>query len=280
MTKQPNKAKLPNEAHTNRVLVGKNSNLDIIRIGWQPHNIRRYYLFNKRNFNPPTDPTTNPPKYNKGWLGKENFSYKPTNHNKEHLFQNFHFCNIVVKKTQVVVTNKWLQRQWYDIEYKTPEQLIKFMETKNKLFDKQCKEALKIFIDIYGGRSDLKILKRFSEDGIRGEDFLDNKVPKYLHVHTKLWKKVYDKKVEFYGVKNAETYITNHTVKELAPEIANEIQRLDNNLESFKSEALKPLTEQIVLHLEVQKVTLEVQKENLKMLKEQRTRSLKEQWGW
>lgn len=89
------------------------------------------------------------------------------------------------------------------------------------------------------------------EDWIKGEEYID-KIPKEVIIHDTIFKKVYGEGIEFIGGKNDEpvakikNYIKNRAVEDIAPELAKAINSM---VDTFKNEALKPLTAEIRTHL-------------------------------
>ena len=93
------------------------------------------------------------------------------------------------------------------------------------------------------------------EDAIKNEDFIDNLDPSMI-IHDTYFKRVYPDNIEFKNPAFVKTYIKNRVIEDLAPEIKNELLEIKVVLNKFSNEALIPLTEQIKLHLEVQRETL------------------------
>lgn len=113
-----------------------------------------------------------------------------------------------------------------------------------------------------------------AENWIRGEEYLDN-IPREVILHDTHFKKVYMSGFEFLGNKGDDptgtltTYIKNRCLEDVAPEIV-------NKLDQFEEQALTPLTEQIKLHLKVQRETLKT----LKLIQEANKKPLSKEWGW
>ena len=92
------------------------------------------------------------------------------------------------------------------------------------------------------------------EDFLRGEDYIE-KLPENLIIHADIFKKVYGKGIEFIHSEktpnptvSTENYIKNRALESFAPEIAEAIQ-------GGLLPVLNQLTEQIKLHLDVQRKT-------------------------
>lgn len=248
----------PSEPSSNQTLVGKNPKKKPEHRVWQPHNIRRYLLFSHKNFHPPNQPLTNPPSLDKGWVETTGFSYRPVNYGKEHLFMNWHWCNILVKKNQVSITYKRLGKQWFDIRYDEPEQFDEFVRQKVAEWDDECKKALALFIEYFGGESDFTILKRnMNDNGFAGDEVTD-RFPSEYRVDTPLFKKEYAEKLEFKGTESMVTYVYNQALKKKEPEIMSSLAEIkaitEENLKSTSSfrESLKMLREEALDPLAVQ----------------------------
>lgn len=215
--------KVLQETPINQTLVGKIDISNIEKRAWQPHNYRLYFDFNKENFNPPNQPTTNPPKIDQGWLSLVKYSYKPVNYGKEHLFMNFHWCNILVKKNQVSVTHKFYGKQWFLVSYLNPGQYEDFVNQKKKEMQDHCILALRKFIEVFGGSSDFKIIKEQKNDNsFAGDKVIDN-LPEHLRVNTELFKKDYAEKLEFKGTEPMVNYVYNQSLKKKEPDILDEL---------------------------------------------------------
>jgi len=215
------------EAMSNRMSVGNGHDPDVITFSWQPHNYRLVIDFNKANFNHPNRPTTDLPKFEGGKIPfSTGFSYKPTNHNSSHLFMNFNFCNVLVRKDTVEVQNKSQEKQWHIIKADSIDAIEEEVFKIVKELDEQIMDTLKFFIGIWGGESSFTIRKRFSEDGTWGDEFLDS-IPEEMRIHhSPIFKKLYKKKTEFYGPAKVVNYIQNRAVEKIAPQIAQSIDGL------------------------------------------------------
>jgi len=143
----------------------------------------------------------------------------------------------------------------------------KVEEIKQKLFN-EVKTALKKHK--YKG---LIFFNQFKwvrhEDAIKGEDFIDSLDPSMI-IYDTYFKKVYPDNIEFKNPVFVKTYIKNRVIEDLAPEIKKELIDIKDLMNKFSNEALIPLTEQIKLHLEVQKETLLTLKEIRKSLGEKK----------
>lgn len=250
--------KVLREREFNRMSVGETHVTNPIRILYQPHNYRLYFDFDKTNFTHPDRPRPTPPnkKSSKcqntrfdaketlyaqrptppilegGKLLFKGFEYKTTNHGKQHLFRNFNFCNVIVRKNQIEVQPKAYDKQWVLVEGRD---LSDFENRFNAIIsdlDNQAIQTLNLFIKVYGGASNGLIIKRWSENGIHFDDYLD-KIPKEMIIHDTTFKKVYKDKVEFYNPADVKTYIHNRTIEKLTPEIVGELEKVNGLFEQL-----------------------------------------------
>jgi hypothetical protein len=111
-----------------------------------------------------------------------------------------------------------------------------------------------------------KVVWSRHEDWIKGEEYID-RLPREVVIHDTCFKKVYGEGIEFIQTKMGEeptakikAYIKNRALEDFTPELVEEMSQIRVAIESFKDEALIPLTEQIKLHLEVQRETLKTLK--------------------
>lgn len=251
------------EMQSNHRMVGKTDHNKPILFLWQPHNYRLYFDFNKDNFNPKKPPNHTLRKYESMVaIFNTAYTYTPLNYDSEHKYDNFMFCQIRVKKNQVEVINKWHNKQWRKVSAGSIADIdLKIDKVMDSLKNRSI-EALKAFIDLHGGRSGYTILNERCEHGIHGDDYLD-KIPKELVINDTYFKKTYKKKPEFKKTTAIKNYITNRAIESIAPEISTEIGKLADvfsGLDSKLTPAIDKLTEQIELHLAVQKNTQNVLK--------------------
>jgi hypothetical protein len=79
--------------------------------------------------------------------------------------------------------------------------------------------------------------------------------------------------VEFANPVYASNYFRNAGLRLFAPEISDKLELLNTEFNRFEIEALNPLTEQIKLHLEVQRETLLTLKDIRDSLKKDKIKS-------
>ncbi len=199
--------KVPKEHNTNPRRGSKHKIIRLI----QPHNFRRYFTFSKATYNP-------------------TIPYSKKNYNSEHHYTNFYGCKVIIRKKSVEIINLWHQKQWRLLEAQSINEVNdRINEMKQEMEDTTVK-ALRKFIGVNGGESDFKpIIKRKSEIGIHGDDYID-KIPPEMVIHDTYFKKVYKEKVEFLGEESVKSYIQNRAIEEISPDIANAITSLGKEL--------------------------------------------------
>jgi len=179
------------------------------------------------------------------------------------------------------------KKYWYRIVRDSDEEINKVIETKKEEIKDKIDSALKMFCEEFnlGFRFENPIWLR-SETAIHGDDYID-RIPRDLIIHDTIFKKVYKDDLEFKSGKGEEpvvhlkNYITNRAIEKIAPEIARELAKIqDERFEFNKSLAL--YTEQINLHLKVEQRQLEVQEAMLEHFKKEdkfnRIKDLKDKW--
>ena len=208
---------------------------------WQPHNLRRYYLFSKINFKPNKPaPSPNQPSISYGdnevfiylpfnW----NYEHKIVNYGSEHHYYNFMQCNIKVKKNQIEITNKAVGKQWFQIERSSFEEIDKRIDELQAEMEAHCTRVLKAFIELHGGSSDFGIIKRISENKIKGDDFID-KIPARMTIHDTIFKKVYlEKNIEYPNEATVKQHIKNVALNDFAPIITQELAKGNTLMEQL-----------------------------------------------
>jgi hypothetical protein len=170
---------------------------------------------------------------------------------------------------------------WYKIECNTLRDIDLRINEKVSDIKNKCMDAIKVFIKNFGGRAYFEESKWIRhEDAVHGEDFLDS-IPKDTIIHDTYFKKVYQDHVEFKSPTFMKNYISNRAVEKLAPEIAKEINSLNNNIMNnlaAYNESLKEYNENVKLHKEVQKKQLQTLKsmdKTLKAIRDEKTKRKK-----
>lgn len=279
---KPINPKLLQEKDWNLMLVGSDQNssnkIEVI-YAWNPHNYRLIFDFSKENFNPEKPknlPLISEPlgRYLNTTISYLPFKWRYThnvrNYGSEHHYLNFLQCTIKVRKNTIEVADTSCKDDWFIIHaYSTHDvdlRIDQIMQEK----ESHCKEALNLFMKIHGGKSNLNIIKKHSENKIKGDEFI-RKIPAWRTIHDTVMKKVYkENNIEIYGEASTKNYVKNHVVKEVTPEIAKEINSLgliidsrleklievtsslsDNQSQLFKEnrDVLLALQEQIKSHL-------------------------------
>lgn len=203
--------KVLNEVIGNPMVVGSKG-FSIIKRLWQPHNYRLYIAFDRKTFNPTE-------------VGFDLKNYKSEHHYKELIDG----CKIVVKKTQVELINLKRHNKWWHIHALKSSDIDDRIVEITDMLDAECINALREFIRLFGGKSDLEIIKRRkSEDGFKGDKFID-KIPKEMVIHDECFKKVYLEKTEIKGVHYVRNKLHNTMIENVAPQIAEEIIELNKN---------------------------------------------------
>lgn len=200
------------ETIPNRMMVGKQGSRIVKRL-WQPHNYRLYFNFNQLTFN------------------RAKGRFKSKNFNSEHqLF--FDGCLMTIKRKQIEIINKKHDGEWWHIYAKNLKDIDeRITELVNKL-DYECIKVLRAFIKRFGGSSDLEIVKRRDENGLKGDDYIDQ-IPDNMIIHDyPNFKKVYKKKTEIYGVANTRRFLRNRIIEDIAPEINLELNKLHKVIKS------------------------------------------------
>lgn len=228
------------------------------RRAWFPQNFREYYDFDKTTFKPPNQRTTNPPKLAKGWVEVTGFLYKTSNYGKEHMFMNWHWCNILVKKHQVCVTFKRIGNQWFDIKYYNPAEYEQFVRDKVEGFHEDCKKALALFIAYYGGKSNFKLLRRYKFDNGFSQDKDIDRLPAEYRINTDLFKKDYKEKWEFKGIEPMINRVYNTSLEDELPDLHGkidvvlELAQASIKMNASSSDVLKGLVEANKQHMDFQ----------------------------
>jgi len=271
--------KVLQEAKLNHRMVGNSTPKPTVTFLWQPHNYRLYFDFSKENFNP-KKPSNHTLQKFKSMVAIFNTAYNYTslNYDSEHKYEKFMFCTIRVKKSQIEVTNHSHLKQWRKITAESVEEVDQRIDAVMNDLKEHSIKALKYFIQLHGGKSKFKILNERCEHGIHGDDYLD-KIPSELIIHDTYIKKPYLEKSEFKSTAAIKNYVSNRAVEKIYPEIAFEINKLNQKQEIFNSSidtyniSVNSLTEQMQLHLNVMNninKTMSAIRSELKPLREQK----------
>ena len=227
------------EAHHNHRMVGSEKKIPLVTYLWQPHNYRLYFTFNKTKFNEKKPDNHTLQKF-QSMVGEFNkaYTYSACNHNSEHLYKDFMFCTIKVKKKTIEIINNYHKKQWRKIEAYSIDDVSKRIKEIMKELEGKSIKALKSLIELHGGEADFKPIKERVEHGIHGDDFLD-KIDGRLIYDDTYSKKLYRQKVEMKSTPAIINYISNRSLEMVAPLIAKEI----NNIHTLLNKDNISLTE-------------------------------------
>lgn len=245
--------------HLNPMRVGRVTSKKQFSFAFQPHNHRRYYSY---------DTTTLSEQTLLKNIGKEGivgFEFSKKNYGTELHLNNFWGCRVVIRKKTIEVINKWQGKRWRVIEGDTIEEIDSKIDAYIEELNTKSDEAIKKVIKYGHGKPDMALIKTRGEIGIHGDEFLDS-IPEDLIIQDTYFKKLYKKKPEF-NLDNkgkagyVKNYISIRAIEKVSPEIANEIKGVNDVLQGELKPVLESLTEQIKLHLEVQKITKDTMKD-------------------
>lgn len=241
------KANLPQETSKNHVSVGGvGLEKDYSYSFYNPHNARYYFVFDKWNFN-------------KNSLVGGGFEII---NSSELLLKNYCGCRIVVKKKLIEITNKIDTKRLFKIDGSLVNRKLQVQEALVVL-EKEVISVLRKFVSDFGGSTDFVVKKVWIPDNKILHDRLVDSLPNSLTWRDEVSKKVYldePKNVEISSPEMASNVFRNLALNDFSPEIASQIELLNKRMDVFESRALVPLTEQIVVHLEVQQETLKTLK--------------------
>lgn len=234
------------ETSLNRVSVGLVQDGSVKSLWWQPHHFRLYFDFNKTFFNQ-SKPTLE-------------FGGHPIN-STEFEIPDFMNHRIVIKKNLIELGNKIDHKKWYSIRLDSTASVQQYDICVKKA--RESIHVLKEFVKRFGGVSNFRLMNFRYQWKVMNEEVVD-KLPLKLAYNATLTSKVYNEKnIEGDEPMASINYIENAALKTVQPEINKRLDRIDSDLLTFRKDALEPLTEQIKLHLKVQRKTLKVQQAQL-----------------
>ena len=237
------------EIRKNHTLVGTTQESQLYIAYYQPHNYRLYFDFSRENFNPQT---TLPNQAKRGML---NTSYTTQISNRtEYIFKFENCCTIRVKRSIIEIINMINHKRYYPIEWndKIYDQIMVITEKK----DNECIQILKDFLSLFGGVSRLEIKNRYIQEHKLADEDAISKMPLPMKFYTDIVKKEYNEpNIEFKTSIHAATYAEKRAIERIAPAIKHDLDKISLILESKLTPVLEKLTEQIILHLEVQQET-------------------------
>jgi len=227
------------EINKNRLSVGSAGFDSVQEVFWQPHHLRAYFDFDRALFD------TRKPTFEFGGRFVNSSEFEVAD---------FDGCRVVVKRSQIEITNKIEHKRYYVVRLDSTCRDFMVDVASKKV--RECLVVLKKFISLFGGVSKFKLLSFKSQDKIAREDSID-RIPIKAEFDSALVQKVYNESnVEFKDVASAVTYLENRALERVSPEIKERLDLINTRLDSFEIRALNPLTAQIELHLEVQRETL------------------------
>lgn len=212
--------KVLSESNDNPMMVDRVQKSKEIKWLWQPHNLRLYFNFNRKNYKP----VTTLPLYK-----YPAFKFQSLNYDSEHHYINYKNCRIIIRKNSAEVINKTYEKQWVLCTAHSNTQIKEIIDKRVNRLNQEGINALKSLIKRTGGICDLRVIKVRGEHGIHGIDYLD-KIPEDMIIHDTIFKKVYKKKIEFYDPASIKNVVSNFALKEYSPEIAASIDNLGNQL--------------------------------------------------
>ncbi len=191
---------------------------------WQPHNFRLYFDFSKVGFEP-RKPSSKVLKEMKVRFSFFNSAYTSSslNFGAEHIFKDFMFCTIRVKKFQVEVINHYHSKQWRKIVAVTLEDVDKRIDEVMGELKSRSVQALRSFIELHGGFSKFSVLKERCEHGIHGVDFLDG-IKDHVIFDDTYAKKLYRYKPEVKDVASLKSIVSNDALNRFSPIICQELR--------------------------------------------------------
>lgn len=235
---------------------------------YNPHNARFYFLFDSSSLN-------------QGRWG----SVASSVNRRESCLRDWLGCRWVVKKRMLEVTNKVSKDRRFYIRGSLDERRSQVVDAVAVL-ELEVVDRLREFVRVFGGSTDFVVVKRWIPDNKILHDKLVDAIPQSVTFRNDVVKKVYNtvpSNVEFSSPEFVSNAFRNLGLFDFAPLIAEELGGVRADIAALSGEALKPLTEQIRLHLAVQEKTLSVlslMEEKLRRGKVSASRKVLEDWGW
>jgi hypothetical protein len=202
------------ETSKNRISVGGARSVSVKSLYWQPHHLRLYFDFNKVFFNASKPMLEVGCRYVNG---------------TELEFPDFLDHRIVIKKSQIELTNKVDHKKWYVITLDSTTRAQQF-----EVYLKKVEESLSVLRELikrYGGVSQFKLLNFRCQDKIANEDVV-NKLPLKSAFYGELMQKVYNESnIESKDEPMAAiNYIENAALRSVTPIIAKRLDAIDLKL--------------------------------------------------
>ncbi len=209
-------------------------------------------------------------------IKKKDFTY--SEHTKLVFIKNYNGITIQLGKNTItaIYSQKIINgvKQIYSIKAYSTEDLEERIGQLKDEIQKKMDDALGFFCKDYNIETIGTTSWDRYEDFIKGEEYID-KIPFNTIIHDTYFKKVYGQGIEYKQTEDKEdptvhlkTYIINQSLKKHSPEIAESIDNLGNALLNKLNPAIEKLTEQIIVHLDVQKSSLKTQESTRTTLKD------------
>lgn len=221
------------ETKNNRMSGGSGPSELVGIVYYQPHNYKLWFDYSKVSANLPPDEKTIKSLYTRGRVPSGRV-FKLINYGKEISFPDFMGCRIVVHKKTIEIVNKINHKMWHPIRITDPDLIEARIEEIVVMKDRECREVLKEFIAAFGGSSNFEVVNTHGEHKVAGEDKI-NLISSKLRFHGDVAKKVYgEKNVEFKTAAYASNYLTNRSLENLSPVLAEEMRLIREQLASSK----------------------------------------------
>ena len=140
--------------------------------------------------------------------------------------EDFFGCSIRVKKKTIQINNKKDFKRTYAIQLTSNKERKRQIKEIDEKKERETLDVLKLFIKIFGGKSNFTEINKREEDKVEQERMI-NKLPLKQSWHTPIVKKVYNEKnVEFSDPVYAANYFVNRGLEDVAPEIKEHLDLL------------------------------------------------------
>ena len=282
---------VPKEIGKDTMSVGVSSVNKSITFYWRPNNYRLQIPFDRTNFNLGVE-TTPLIENRKGSVIKTKYGkVKISNFGSKINFE-VEDIPVMIDKKSITITYSLksaisptkMEKAVYKIEADNIEDIHKRIDERVESIRQRCLKIAKKVVECYGGKAEYdKAIWIRHEDAIHKEDW----VPEESVIYDTHFKKVYPTQIEMKSPAFIKNFYSNRVVEEIAPQIAkelskgnNSIKELENTIVSLLNPAVERLTEQIVLHLDVEKGAKDVQAETLKTLEEMRKPFFVRWWNY
>lgn len=224
--------KVLHEAEKNRLSVGGGSVSGVTTnsryVLYCPHNYRLYIDFSRTGYSPLLcggDAKTDPQGSVVTTVNGVKVNMRVVN-SKEHCYELIGGCRVVVKKTQVEITNKVDEGRWYPVELGSVDGIRERIASIVLKKEQECISALQGLISAFGGTSGFRILNAVHEEKIKHEHVVDL-LPMKMKLHSDVVKKVYNEaNVEFSSPVFAVNFLRSRAIEDIAPQIASAINGL------------------------------------------------------